>query len=167
MSDVAVSRHIAAEPAAVWRLVGDPTRMGEWSPEALSQEWLDGATGPAVGARFRGRNRIRWRSWSTVCTVVAWTPEREIGWDVSTRGLAVARWTYRLVLDGAGTLLVEEFTDRRGSLMKVIGLTVRGVADVANHNRATMIVTLARIAAAAEVQAGADTARQGPTTAPS
>jgi Polyketide cyclase / dehydrase and lipid transport len=167
MSDVAVSRHIAAEPAAVWRLVGDPTRMGEWSPEALAQEWLDGATGPAVGARFRGTNRIRWHRWSTVCTLVAWTPEREVGWDVSARGLAVARWSYRLVPDGAETLLVEEFTDRRGPLMKVIGLTVRGVSDVATHNRATMIVTLTRIAAAAEVQAGADTARQGPTTAPS
>jgi uncharacterized protein YndB with AHSA1/START domain len=167
MSDVAVSRHIAAEPAAVWRLVGDPIRMGQWSPEALRQEWLDGATGPAVGVRFRGTNRIRWRRWSTVCTLVAWTPEREIGWDVSTHGLAVARWTYRLVPDGAGTLLVEEFTDRRGPLMKVVGLTVRGVADVATHNRVTMIVTLARIAAVAELQAGADTARHGPTTAPS
>jgi hypothetical protein len=167
MSDVAVSRHIAAEPAAVWRLVGDPTRMGEWSPEALSQEWLDGATGPALGARFRGSNRIRWRRWSTVCTLVAWTPEREVGWDVSAYGLAVARWTYRLLPDGAGTLLVEEFTDHRGPLMKVIGLTVRGVADVGTHNRATMIRTLARVAAAAEDQAGADTARHGPTTAPS
>jgi hypothetical protein len=167
MSDVAVSRRIAAEPAAVWRLIGDPTRMGEWSPEALSQEWLDGVTGPAVGARFRGTNRIRWRHWSTVCTLVAWVPEREVAWEVSTRGLAVARWTYRLVPDGTGTLLVAEFTDRRGPLMKVIGLTVRGVSDVVTHNRATMIETLARIAAAARDQAGAHTARQGPTTAPS
>jgi uncharacterized protein YndB with AHSA1/START domain len=167
MSDVAVSRHIAADPAAVWRLVGDPTRMGEWSPEALAQQWLGGATGPAVGARFRGTNRIRWRRWSTVCTVVAWVPEREVGWDVSAYGLAVARWTYRLVPDGAGTLLVEEFSDRRGPLMKVIGVSVRGVADVVAHNRTTMIETLERIGAAAQAQTAADTARQGPTTAPS
>jgi polyketide cyclase/dehydrase/lipid transport protein len=167
MSDVAVSRHVAAEPAAVWQLVGDPTRMGEWSPEAVSQQWLDGATGPEVGARFRGANRIGWRRWSTVCTVVAWTPGREVGWDVSSKGLAVSRWTYRLLPDGDGTLLVEEFTDRRGALMRLIGLTVRGVSDVTTHNRATMIATLERIATAAQAQAGADTARQGPTTAPS
>lgn len=155
MTDVAVSRSVAASPAVVWRLVGDPTRMGEWSPEAREQVWLDGATAPAVGARFRGRNRIRWRRWSTVCTVVAWTPEREIAWDVATYGLATARWRYRLLPDGGSTLLVEEFTDRRGPLMKVIGLVGRGVADAATHNRGTMIVTLDRIAAAARQEAAA------------
>lgn len=167
MPDVAVSRRVAASPAAVWRLVGDPTRMGEWSPEAVAQVWLDGAGGPAVGARFRGRNRLGWHRWSTVCTVVAWTPEREVAWDARYGGLAVARWGYRLVPDGDGTLLVEEFTDHRGAVMTLLGLVGRGVADVATHNRASMIATLARVAAAAEGQAGADTARQGPTTAPS
>jgi hypothetical protein len=162
-----VSRHVAAAPAVVWRLVGDPTRMGEWSPEAVAQAWLGGATGPAVGARFRGRNRNGRHRWSTVCTVVAWTPEREVAWDVETVGLATARWSYRLLPDGDGTLLVEEFTDHRGPLMKVIGVLGRGVADVETHNRGTMIVTLERIARAAERHAGADTAMPGPTTAPS
>jgi uncharacterized protein YndB with AHSA1/START domain len=203
VSDVAVSRHVAAPPAVVWRLVGDPTRMGEWSPEAVRQVWLDGGTEPALGARFRGRNRIGPRRWSTVCTVVAWAPERQIAWDVATFGLATARWSYRLLPDGEGTLLVEQFTDHRGAAMKVIGALGRGVVDVVTHNRGTMIATLAAIAEAAEAaaiasgaetaeaeepadvsgaaeaagagdaagagehQAGADTARQGPTTAPS
>ncbi len=185
MSDVAVSRSVAAAPAVVWRLIGDPTRMGEWSPEAVRQVWLDGGTEPALGARFRGTNRIGLRRWSTVCTLVAWAPERQIAWDVATFGLATARWSYRLLPDGAGTLLVEEFTDHRGPAMKVIGPLGRGVVDVVTHNRGTMIATLAAIAAAAEAaavgavggvggiraapeaQAGADTARQGPTTAPS
>jgi Polyketide cyclase / dehydrase and lipid transport len=187
VSDVAVSRSVAAAPAVVWRLIGDPTRMGEWSPEAVRQVWLDGGTEPALGARFRGTNRIGLRRWSTVCTLVAWAPERQIAWDVATFGLATARWSYRLLPDGAGTLLVEEFTDHRGPAMKVIGPLGRGVVDVVTHNRGTMIATLAAIAAAAEAaavggvgaateaqagaapeaQAGADTARQGPTTAPS
>ncbi|HAS09465.1 MAG TPA: SRPBCC family protein, partial [Acidimicrobiaceae bacterium] len=54
MSDVSVSREIAAPPQRVWELISDITRMGEWSPETTGGKWLKGATGPAVGARFRG-----------------------------------------------------------------------------------------------------------------
>jgi hypothetical protein len=49
--------HIDAKPAELYDLVTDVTRMGEWSPECVRCVWLDGATGPAVGARFRGSNR--------------------------------------------------------------------------------------------------------------
>ena len=31
-------------------MVSDVTRIGEFSPETFEAEWLDGATGPAVGA---------------------------------------------------------------------------------------------------------------------
>src|SRR5207247_320819 len=48
--------------------VADATRMGEWSPENEGGEWLDGATGPAAGARFRGSNK-RKLSWKTIATV--------------------------------------------------------------------------------------------------
>ncbi len=34
----------------VWDLVSDVTRIGEFSPETFEAEWLDDATGPAVGA---------------------------------------------------------------------------------------------------------------------
>ena len=44
-----VSLHIDAEPLQVWELVSDITRMGDYSPEVFEAEWLDGATGPAVG----------------------------------------------------------------------------------------------------------------------
>ena len=43
---------IEAPPAHVWELVTDIVRMGQWSPEYQGGEWLDGATGPAVGSRF-------------------------------------------------------------------------------------------------------------------
>ena len=33
--------------------------MSHWSPEYQGGEWLDGATGPMVGARFKGRNKER------------------------------------------------------------------------------------------------------------
>ncbi|MGB8503197.1 SRPBCC family protein, partial [Mycobacterium sp.] len=50
--------HIDAPPLAVYRLVSDITRMGQWSPECYRCEWLDGATGATVDARFRGHNRL-------------------------------------------------------------------------------------------------------------
>ena len=46
---------LVADAVRVWSLVSDVTRMGAWSPELEAAAWLDGATGPAVGARFKGR----------------------------------------------------------------------------------------------------------------
>jgi len=45
---------MAASADRVWDLVSDITRIGEFSPETFEAEWLGDATGPAVGARFRG-----------------------------------------------------------------------------------------------------------------
>ncbi len=49
-----VTVHIAAPPTAVWDLVSDVTKIGRYSPETFEAEWVDGATGPAVGTKFRG-----------------------------------------------------------------------------------------------------------------
>jgi hypothetical protein len=59
-----VRQLIEAPREVVYDLVTDVTRMGEWSPECVACEWVDGATGPAVGARFRGRNRHGLARWS-------------------------------------------------------------------------------------------------------
>lgn len=76
MADVTVSRRIAASPDLVWSLVSDVTRMGEWSPETERGVWLKGATGPTVGARFKGENQLGKKSWATVCEVVDAEPGR-------------------------------------------------------------------------------------------
>ena len=52
-----VSIEIAAPPERVYELVADITRMGDWSPECYHCEWTKGATGPAVGARFKAKNK--------------------------------------------------------------------------------------------------------------
>ncbi|HZN16249.1 MAG TPA: SRPBCC family protein, partial [Acidimicrobiales bacterium] len=67
-----VTVHMDASPEQVWDLVSDVTKIGRYSPETFEAEWLDGATGPAVGAKFRGhvkRNGIGPVYWTT-CTVV-------------------------------------------------------------------------------------------------
>ena len=49
-----VTVHIAAPPDRIWELLSDVTKIGRYSPETFEAEWLEGATGPAVGAKFRG-----------------------------------------------------------------------------------------------------------------
>lgn len=148
---VEVSVRIAAPPGLVYSLVADLARMHEWSPETTGVEWLDGATGPVVGARFRGANRNGRRSWSTVCTIVALEPPREIAWQVSAYGLRVSRWSYRVEPSGdGGSILTESSDDERAALLRLAAPAATGVSDRAEHNRRTMTETLARIKAAAE-----------------
>jgi hypothetical protein len=52
---------MAAPAQQIWDLVADVRNTGKFSPEVMEAEWLDGATGPALGAKFRGhvkRNEI-------------------------------------------------------------------------------------------------------------
>jgi hypothetical protein len=101
----AESIEILAPGEQVWGMVSDVTRMGEWSPEAVAAEWLDGATRPVVGARFRGRNKRR-ASWSTTCTVTAATPGREFAFRV---GKGETTWRYDLSPVDGGCRVTESF----------------------------------------------------------
>ena len=60
-----VTIHMSAPPEQVWDLVSDVTRIGSYSPETFEAEWIDGATGPAVGAKFRGTNENGKKQWKT------------------------------------------------------------------------------------------------------
>jgi hypothetical protein len=97
--------HIEATPGHVYRVVSDVSRMGEWSPETVKCEWIDSATGPAVGARFKGTNKRGFVKWSTKPKVVVAEPGREFAFDVGTD----TRWTYRFDADGDGTKVTESF----------------------------------------------------------
>ncbi|MEY2422222.1 MAG: hypothetical protein QOI95_2289 [Acidimicrobiaceae bacterium] len=97
--------HIAASPDTVYAMVADVTRMGEWSPENLGGEWLDGATGPAAGARFKGKNK-RKAGWSTKCTVTTAEPGREFAFSV---GKDETTWRYQFDPAGDGTDVIESF----------------------------------------------------------
>lgn len=92
-----VTVRVGAPPERVYDVVSDVTRIPEWSPECVGARWLGGATGPAPGARFEGRNRrglLRWRTRPRVD--VARRPEE----FAFVMGLPVygdlVRWTYRI-----------------------------------------------------------------------
>jgi len=102
---------MAAPPQRVWDLVSDVTQIGRFSPETFEAEWVDGASAPAVGAKFRGhvkrneRGPIYW----TKCTVTACEPGREFGFAVGVGDRAVNNWRYRLEPSGDGTDVTESF----------------------------------------------------------
>jgi uncharacterized protein YndB with AHSA1/START domain len=148
--DIVVRRHIEAPAMVVWSMVSDITRMGEWSPENTGGTWTKGASGPAVGATFKGTNRSGKRKWSTACTVVSAEPGQRFAFAVDVGPISVATWSFDLEADDTGCTVTETWTDRRGRIARTLGRKATGVADRVAHNRAGMEHTLERLAAAAE-----------------
>ncbi len=145
-----VTVHMNASPQAVWELVSDVTRIGSYSPETFEAEWTDGATGPAVGARFRGHVKRNGRGpiyWAP-CEVVACEPGREFGFVVGPDRKAINTWRYVLEPAGDGTDVTESF-----ELSQTLGLKIYWALlgwSRGKTNRNGMQTTLERIKAEAE-----------------
>jgi uncharacterized protein YndB with AHSA1/START domain len=101
--------HVDAPPEKVYAMISDVTRMGEWSPETYKCEWVEGATGPAVGARFKGSNKRGILRWSTKPTVKVADPGKEFTFETGNAGKEDTRWTYRFAPKDGGTELTESF----------------------------------------------------------
>ena len=119
-------------------VVADVRNTGKFSPETFEAEWLDGATGPKLGARFRGhvkRNEIGPVYWTT-CRVTACDPGREFGFEVLIGDRPVNNWHYRFVPAGGGTEVTESFHMSEGLMTTLFGLfggqlrTRRNVRDM-------------------------------------
>jgi uncharacterized protein YndB with AHSA1/START domain len=149
---LSISRTVDVDAPAerVWALVSDLPGMGALSPENTGGSWLDGATGPAEGVRFRGSNRRGWRRWSTVVRITGCEPGRRIAFDVGSLGLAVSRWTYEVAPRAGGCSVTETWEDRRGRAMDVIGLLASGVADRGTYTARSIEHTLAAVKKRAE-----------------
>ena len=105
-----VSLHIDAPPSAIYDLVSDVTRTPEFSPEILSCEWLDGATGPAVGARFAARNKVPNRpSWVNKPVVTVTEPGKTFAVSRTEKFAGTVVWTYELEPEGTGTKVTNSY----------------------------------------------------------
>ena len=100
---------IDTTPDRVYAMVADLPRMGEWSPECVRAEWEDGATGPGVGAHFRGYNRAGTFEWNAPCIVTDCEPGRVFAFAVPPTGSAVNRWRFEFAPSATGTTLTESF----------------------------------------------------------
>jgi uncharacterized protein YndB with AHSA1/START domain len=106
-----VTIHMDAPPERIWDLVSDVTKIGRYSPETFEAEWLDGATGPAVGAKFRGHVKRNGKGpiyWTT-CVVTTCVPGSAFGFDVLTGGKPLNTWTYQIAPAGEGSDVTESF----------------------------------------------------------
>jgi hypothetical protein len=109
----AIARHqasieIAAAPEVVYDLVADVTRMGEWSPEAVGADWIDGGTGRA-GDWFTGHNRTPDREWSRECEVARAERGRDFTFVVGGVAANCTWWSYEMEPIEAGTRLTERW----------------------------------------------------------
>jgi uncharacterized protein YndB with AHSA1/START domain len=106
-----VTVHMDAAPEKVWDLVSDVTRIGSFSPETFEAEWLDGATGPAVGVRFRGHVRRNgwWPVYWTSCVVLECEPQRRFSFGVGDKDKPLNVWSYDLAAADGGTDVTESF----------------------------------------------------------
>jgi hypothetical protein len=102
---------VGADPTAIYELVADVTRIGEFSPECRQATW-EGVNGTAVvGARFRGRNVARWIHWSRQCEVVAAEPGCELAFRTIPTWIKrdSTVWRYRFRSTGDGTEVTESY----------------------------------------------------------
>jgi hypothetical protein len=150
---------IGAGTRAVYAAVADLRRMREWSPEVFAT-WIRGRAVRA-GTKFVGFNRLGWRVWFTTCEVTVAVPGEAFAFRVSSFGLPVALWGYRIEAVGGEddhrTRLTEYWEDlRRGNRgagpVSLLGKVFTGVPaeERAALNRAGMRATLGRIKAGVE-----------------
>jgi len=146
----AVTVHMEAPPERIWDLVSDVTRIGSYSPETFEAEWVDGATGPAVGAKFRGhvkRNGIGPVYWTT-CTVSESEPGRTFAFGVGASDKPLNVWRYDIAPASGGADVTESFT-----LSPTLGLRLYWALwgwSRGKVNRKGMRTTLERIKTEAE-----------------
>ncbi len=100
---------IAAPPSAVWAIVSDLKRMGEWSPQCRRMIVRGGVV--EQGARTINVNRQGWKVWPTRSYVKVFEPERTLALKIAENGTI---WTYELEPTADGTRLTESRTAPNG-----------------------------------------------------
>jgi uncharacterized protein YndB with AHSA1/START domain len=153
-----VERHIEAPPELLYDVVADVTRTPELSPEIVTCEWVDGATGPAVGARFRAKNHAgRGPDWHNTPVVTVAERGREFAFSRTEKGAGTIVWRYVFAPEGQGTRVTESYEVTRP--LTLFGWFVIGVLYGNKDRRADlhrgMTQTLERLAALAEKDAAA------------
>jgi hypothetical protein len=141
---------INADAKTVYDIVADLPNMGRLSPENTGGKWVGGASGPKVGAKFRGNNKAGWRRWSTQVTVTQADRGKRFAFHVSAGPVAVADWAYQFEPSGTGTRVTETWDERRPGWMKALSGPVTGVSDRGSHNESNMQATLRALKKLAE-----------------
>ncbi len=100
---------IAAGPEVIYGILTDLSRISEISPECYKAEWEGDSTGPAVGAKFRGYNRLRGNEWDAGCVVVAADPGKEWAFEIPSDDGPGTVWRYTIEQTASGSQVTESF----------------------------------------------------------
>jgi uncharacterized protein YndB with AHSA1/START domain len=154
------SMTIAATPVQVWAVLGDVTRMAEWSEELESVDLLEG-DGLHAGSRFRGNNQRGERKWSMTCVIDSFDEGRSLEFHTENQeGEKRTRWWYRVEPDGDGSIVTEGF-ERVAKLGRMRLLAERKLlGDRAEYNARNIDESLRRLAEVIEATGGVRPAGQ-------
>jgi hypothetical protein len=123
---VTVDVIVGAPVDAVWALVTDINVPARFSNEFRGATWLD--SGPALGARFVGRN---WHKalgeWETTSIVNQYEPPRAFGWCVGDLANPSASWWFELQEAPGGTRLAQG--TRMGPAPSGLSIAINAMPD--------------------------------------
>lgn len=153
LTNDSVARYIEASPEALYDVIADVTRTPELSPEVVACEWIDGATAPAVGARFRAKNHAgRGPDWHNTPVVTVAERGREFAFSRTEKAAGTIVWRNEFTPQGSGTRVTESYEVTRP--VPLLGWFVIGVLygnkDRRGDLRRGMTQTLQRLAALTE-----------------
>ena len=142
---------VIARPAdALYDMISDVTRMGEWSPICTACWWDEGA-GPWAGSWFTGHNETPERTWETRSQVVTAERGQEFAFLV---GGGLVRWGYSFGPVTGGTEVTESWEFLPAGIARFHERYAEGAAaQIAERSQAAhrgIPVTLAAIKKSAE-----------------
>jgi hypothetical protein len=101
-----VTQRVKCDVPSAWKAVTEIMLPARCSTELQRAEWLDGADGVTVGARFRGFNENpAIGSWQTECEVVEVDEERRWVWNVVGSDGPIATWAFEVEPTSDGVLI--------------------------------------------------------------
>lgn len=144
---------IAAPPELVYDIVSDIENQPKWAAETERCKWLGDATGPAVGAKFRGVNKHKGRVWAMGCKVTDADPGKRFAFRVGLAGVPTAHWRYEIEPTADGCRVTES-TRRLSPKIPTAAVNLAlGIKDRDEHNQANIEKTLAQLKEYAEKRA--------------
>jgi hypothetical protein len=111
LTEDSVEVDIEADADALYEMISDLPRIGEWSPECETVTWEGDVTTPVEGTTFVGRNAVgpgRRIRYTRHGRVLAADPGREFAFITDEGGRESTVWRYRFAPKGDGRTRVTE-----------------------------------------------------------
>lgn len=148
------SIEINAPAEAVWAVLSDLKRMGEWSPQCKKMIIRGGSVG--VGTRTININRRGPLVWPTTSKVTRFEPNKELAFRIAENHTV---WTYTITPSANGVTLTEKREAANGETTAISNFLVDklmgGIPNFEAELRLGMAETLSKIKRAAESSARA------------